>query len=111
MDSEKDDGNFLENQVEEIRVTHETGQTRNMYHLIRSFDKKSKNLPGTILIKEENPVTATAETFNQWAELLKELLNRPLVKPVRPRHSTEQPLALVGITQATFVAVKEQCVD
>ena len=104
----KDKGTFLENQAEEIHVADETEQTRKMYHFIRSLDNKSKSLPGTIHSKEGNSITA--EKLYRWAEHFKELLSRPLVDPVQPRHCAEQPLARVVTTPPTFVEVKEvQC--
>ena len=103
----KDKGTFLENQAEEIRVADGTVQTGKMYHVIRSLDNKSKSLPGTILSKKANPILATAETLNRWAECFKELLNRPPVEPLQPRHFTEQPLATVWTTPPTFVGMKE----
>ena len=78
-----------------------------MYHLIKSLDNKSKSLPRTILNKEENPITATAETLDRWAEHFKELLNRPTEEPVQSRHSATQSLATIGTTPPTFVEKKE----
>ena len=79
-------------------VAHATGQRHKIYHLIKNLDNKSENLQGTIFCSERNPIAATAQTPNRWAEHLKDLLNRPLVDPVQPRHSAEQPLATVGTT-------------
>ena len=103
--SKKDKGTFLENQAEELCVI--TGQTLKMYYLLRSLDKKSKSLLGTIFSKKANPITATAETLDRWAEHFEELLIYAPVESVQPRHSAEQPLATVRTTPPTFVRMKE----
>ena len=78
-----------------------------MYHLIRSLNSKSKNLPGKILSEKGNPITTTAETIDRSAEHFKELRTRSLVEPVQPLHSAKLPLAANGKTPPTFVEVKE----
>ena len=62
----KHESTFLVNQAEETLVADATKHKRNIYHIIGSFNNKSKDMTGTIFSKDRrNPITAIAETLDR----------------------------------------------
>ena len=104
-------GSFLENRAEERRVGDKTGQTHKTYHLIMSFDNKSKTRPGTTLSKEGDPITATAKRTDRWLEHFKALFNRPPVKPVQTRLSLNKHFLQLEQPHQSLWKRKKQCID